>query len=97
MTPNPLVSLGCSRSREEFLERLVSTVQRGRHVTLLQVGSMVMPSRIRALRPGSKGGDKRRRYGDPRAYRCNSPGGRARAMNCLWPIFLTRFIMVCIC
>ena len=31
------------------------------------------------------------------SYRGSNPGGRPRAMNCLWPIFLTRFIMVCIC
>ena len=30
-------------------------------------------------------------------YRCNRPGGRPRARNCLWPIFFTRFIMICIC
>jgi hypothetical protein len=33
----------------------VRTVQRRRHVTLLQVGSMVLHGRIRAIRPGSKG------------------------------------------
>jgi hypothetical protein len=38
--------------REELLERLVSTVQRGRHVTLLRVESIVLLGRIPAIRTG---------------------------------------------
>ena len=34
---------------------------------------------------------------EAQTYLCSNPGGRPRARNCLWPIFLTRFIMVCIC